>query len=105
MIKSFIINNYLSREYLKITFNMTLVFFSLGFIVNLFEEINLFKDYDIGMGIPILLSLLFIPSLIYNMFPFIILLSGIWLFQKMAEILHYLLIRNKSLVTAEEILT
>ena len=85
MIKSFIINNYLSREYLKITFNMTLVFFSLGFVVNLFEEINLFKDYDIGMGIPILLSLLFIPSLIYNMFPFIILLSGIWFFQKIKK--------------------
>ena len=85
MIKSFIINNYLSREYLKIIFNMTLVFFSLGFIINLFEEINLFKDYDLGMGIPVLLTLLFIPSLIYNMFPFIILLSGIWFFQKIKK--------------------
>ena len=85
MVKSFIINNYLSREYLKITLNMTLVFFSLGFIINLFEEINLFKDYEVGMGIPILLTLLFIPSLIYNMFPFIILLSGIWFFQKIKK--------------------
>ncbi len=82
MIKSFVINNYLAKEFLKITLNISLFFFCLGFIINLFEEINLFKDHDIGIGIPVILSLLFVPSLIYNMFPFVILLSGIWLFLK-----------------------
>ena len=85
MFKSFIINNYLGSEYLKIIFNMTLTFLCLGFVINLFEEINLFKDYEVGMGIPILLTLLFVPSMIYNMFPFIILLSGIWFFQKIKK--------------------
>ena len=85
MIKSFIINNYLGREYLKIIVNITLIFLCLGFIVNLFEEINLFKDHDVKITIPIMLTLLFVPSMIYNMFPFIILLSGIWFFQKIKK--------------------
>ena len=82
MIKSFIINNYLSREFLKTVLVMTFVFFCFGFIINLFEEINLFKDYEVGIGLPIILSLLFVPNLVYNMFPFLILLSGIWFFLK-----------------------
>ena len=80
MIKSFIINNYLAKEFLKTVFNMSLGFFSLGFIINLFEEINFFKDYDVGIYLPIILSFIYVPSLFYNMFPFVILLSGIWFF-------------------------
>ena len=85
MIRSFIINKYLSKEFLKIVMNMSFVFFCLGFIINLFEEINFFKDYDVTIKVPIFLSFLFIPSLIYNMFPFLILLSGIWLFLKIKK--------------------
>ena len=64
---------------------MTFAFFCLSFILNLFEEINFFKDFDIGIDIPIILSSLFVPSLLYNMFPFIILLSGIWFFLKIKK--------------------
>ena len=77
MIRSFVINKYLAREFTKTIINATLIFFSLGMVMNIFEEINFFKDIDIGISIPILLSLLFVPSLLYNMFPFIILLSAI----------------------------
>ena len=85
MIRSFIINKYLSKEFLKIVMNMSFIFFCLGFIINLFEEINFFKDYDVTIKVPISLSFLFIPSLIYNMFPFIILLSGLWFFLKIKK--------------------
>ena len=51
--------------------------------MNIFEEINFFKDIDVGIHTPIGLSLLYVPSLLYNMFPFIIFLSGIWFFIKM----------------------
>ena len=85
MIRSFIINKYLSKEFLTIVMNMSFVFFCLGFVVNLFEEINFFKDYDVTIEVPLFLSFLFIPSLIYNMFPFIILLSGIWFFLKIKK--------------------
>ena len=69
MIRAFVINSYLAKEFLKITLNISLFFFCLGLIINLFEEINLFKDYDVGINVPIILSLLFVPSLIYKMFP------------------------------------
>ena len=94
MIRSFIINKYLAKEFSKIVINMILIFFSLGLITNLFEEINFFKDFDIGIYIPMLLSFLIVPSLLYNMFPFIMLLSGIWFFLK---------IRKTDEVTAMEV--
>ena len=80
--KPYIINKYLTKEFLKVIINFTFVFFALGFIINLFEEINFFKDYDVSLKVPMFLSFLFIPNLIYNMFPFIVLLSGIWFFLK-----------------------
>jgi len=82
MIKSFVINKYITKEFCKVIINMLLVFFCLAVIMNLFEEINFFKDIDIGIHLPIILSLLIVPSLLYNMFPFIILVSGIWFFLK-----------------------
>tara|TARA_B100001123_G_C15284596_1_gene1015180 strand:- start:19 stop:1110 length:1092 start_codon:yes stop_codon:yes gene_type:complete len=85
MIRSFILNNYLSKEFLKIVLNMSIIFFSLGFIINLFEEINFFKDYSVGINVPITLSILFVPSLFYKMFPFIILFSAIWFFRKLKK--------------------
>ena len=85
MIKSIIINKYLSKEFLKVVVNMSLAFLCLGFFLTLFEEINFFKDYDVGIKLPLILSMLFIPSLLYNMFPFEILLSGIWFFLKIKK--------------------
>tara|TARA_Y100000590_G_C15716591_1_gene1012116 strand:+ start:1139 stop:2230 length:1092 start_codon:yes stop_codon:yes gene_type:complete len=85
MIRSAIINKYLSTEFLKVIINMTLFFFCLGFVMALFEEINFFKDYDVNINVPIILTLLFVPGVLYNMFPFIILLSGIWFFLKIKK--------------------
>ena len=85
MIKSYILNKYLSKEFFKVLVNMTLTFFCLGFILNIFEEINFFKDFDVNIYIPIMLSILFVPSMIHNMFPFIILFAGIWFFLKIKK--------------------
>ena len=85
MITSFIINYYLSKEFLKVVINISLGFFCLGFIITLFEEINFFKDYAVGIDVPLVLTSLFVPSLLYNMFPFVILLSGIWFFLKLRK--------------------
>ena len=53
--------------------------------MNLFEEINFFKDLDVGIYLPIMMTTLFVPTLLYNMFPFIILLSVIWFFLKIKK--------------------
>ena len=85
MIKSFLVNKYLAKEFIKVVVNTSIIFFCLGFIMNLFEEINFFKDFGVSIGIPILLTFLFIPSLLNNFFPFVILLSGIWFFLKIKK--------------------
>ena len=85
MIRSILINKYLGKEFIKTIINTSIIFSSLGFIMNLFEEINFFKDIDVSINIPIILSLLFTPSLLHNFFPFIILLSGIWFFLKIKK--------------------
>ena len=85
MIRSFVINKYIANEISKIIINVSLIFFCLGFLMVLFEEINFFKDYDVPINVPITLSFLYVPSLFYNMFPFIILLSGIWFFLKIKK--------------------
>ena len=64
MIKSFVIIKYLTKEFLKVVLNITFIFVCLGFIVNLFEEINFFKDYDVGIQITIYMSILFVPNLV-----------------------------------------
>ena len=85
MIRSHVINNYLAREFFRVVINMSFAFLCLGFIINLFEEINFFKDFDVGISVPIILTALIVPSLVYNIFPFIILLSGIWFFLKIKK--------------------
>ena len=85
MLRSLIINKYLAKEFTKVVANMILIFFCLGIVMNLFEEINFFKDIDIGIHIPLLLSTLKVPSLLHTMLPFIILLSGMWFFLKIKK--------------------
>ena len=85
MIRSFVINKYLSREFTKIVINTIFIFFCLGLTMNLFEEINFFKDINVGIYLPVLLTSLKVPSLLHNMLPFIVLISGIWFFLKIKK--------------------
>ena len=87
MIKSIVINKYLSKEFIKVLVNTTLIFFFLGFVMNLFEEINFFKDLSVrgGIYLPLFLTSILVPSLLYNMLPFIVLISGILFFLKIKK--------------------
>ena len=85
MIRSFLINKYLAVQFFKIVITISIIFFCMGFIMNIFEEINFFKDFAVNITTPIMLSLLFVPSLLNNFFPFVILLSGIWFFLKIKK--------------------
>ena len=53
--------------------------------MNLFEEINFFKNYDVGILMPIKLSLLVIPSIIINLLPFILFISSMVVFIKLKD--------------------
>ena len=49
-----------------------------GVILNLFEEIEFFKNIDVSIFTPLILTSLFIPSMIIKISPFIIFLSSMW---------------------------
>ena len=75
-----IINQYLVINYLKVVINSTLIFLALGIILNLFEEIEFFKNLNQSFALPFILSLSFVPTLILELMPFIIFLASMFYF-------------------------
>jgi lipopolysaccharide export system permease protein len=73
MIKTFEL--YLILLFLKKIINIFLVFFTLIFILNLFEEINFFKDLQTNIFFPVILSVLNTPATLFEIFPFIFLIG------------------------------
>ena len=66
---------YLLKKFLKKVFLISGIFFILILIINLIEEANFLKGSDASFITPVLLSSLNAPSLLYEMFPFIFLIS------------------------------
>lgn len=77
-----IIFNYLIQNYLKTVLITVLIVFSFGLILNLFEEIEFFKDSSANIFKPLILSSVFVPSLIIKLLPFIIFFSSMWFITK-----------------------
>jgi lipopolysaccharide export system permease protein len=75
-----IINKYLIFKFFKIFFITILVFLSLGIILNLFEEIEFFKNLNSSFALPVVLSLSYVPTLILELLPFIAFLSSMYYF-------------------------
>ena len=75
-----IINQYLVVNYAKIVLNTILIFLALGITLNLFEEIDFFKDLDQSFSLPFILSISFVPTLIIDLLPFIIFLASVYYF-------------------------
>ena len=77
--------NYISKQFLLTFIKTVFIFVTLAFILNIFEEINFFKDLDVSMGVPIFLTFLNIPSIIFEIFPFIFLITTQFFFIKLIE--------------------
>jgi len=73
MIKTFEL--YLILLFLRKILNIFLIFFALIFILNLFEEINFFKDLQTNVFFPVILSGLNTPATLFKVFPFIFLIG------------------------------
>ena len=77
-------------KFLSIIFFKSLIFvfiimFSLVFLLNILSEIEFFKELKISIPFTIFLSLINSPSLIFEMFPFILLISTQLFFIKLFE--------------------
>ena len=75
-----IINKYLIINYLKTIINTVLIFLALGIILNLFEEIEFFKNLNQSFSLPFILSLSVVPTLILDLLPFVVFLSAMFYF-------------------------
>ncbi len=74
-------NNYLIFNFSKILLNVILLSFCLGLILNLFEEVEFFKNSGESLLLPLTLTLSYIPNLIFiNLMPFIVFVSAMWFF-------------------------
>ena len=70
-----IYKKFLAYTFLKSLLYVTSIIFSLVFILNLLSELEFFKDVNAGTNIPIFLSILNAPSMIFEMFPFVFLIT------------------------------
>ena len=77
-----IILNYLLRNFLKSFFIIKIIFYCFGIILNLCEEVEFFKTSDVSILMPLMLTSIFVPSLIIKFSPFIIFISSMWFMVK-----------------------
>ena len=80
-----IYQKYLIKEFIYLSLKVTFVFCVLGFIMGILEELNFFSDFNVRYYFPIFLVLLNLPSIVYEIFPFIFLISSQIIFLNLIE--------------------
>ncbi|MBD1153847.1 LptF/LptG family permease [Pelagibacterales bacterium SAG-MED23] len=78
MIKKY--ESYLTKLFLKNILIIVTVFIFLSFFLNIFEEIKYFENKESNIYYPVILTILNIPSIIFEILPFIFLLGVMFFF-------------------------
>ena len=77
------INRYIIKEYIKSLFVIIAVMLSIILLINLLDEFNFFKSKkDLKFIFFIIFTILKIPNVLINLFPFIVLFAGIVFYLK-----------------------
>ncbi len=101
---------FITTIFLKSLFFVFCIMMCLVFILNLLSELEFFKNENVGINFTLFLSLLNSPALIFEMFPFIMLLT-IQLFfikifeNKEIEIFKYSGLKNSSILSILTVLS
>ena len=87
---------FISFTFLKSFLNIFLIMASLVFVLNILKEIEFFNDKDVSSVYPVYLSIMNTPTIIFEMFPFIFLISTQFFFIKLFTIMKlvFLIIRG-----------
>ena len=101
---------FLIKTFMKSFFYVFLIILSLVFILNILSEIEFFREIDVEPLFPLYLSLLNSPSLIFEMFPFIFLISAQFFFinlfnDNQIQIFKYSGLRNSIIVRTISLLS
>ena len=83
LLKSY--QKYIITQFLKNLLIVAIIFFTLTFFLNVLEEVKFFDNLNKNLSYPILLTLLNSPSIIFEIFPFIVLISTQILFMNFYE--------------------
>jgi len=90
-----IYSKYIYHVFITRFLYITLIFTSLIFVLNILEEIKFFSNnQEIGIQYPIFLTLLNLPSILFEIFPFIILITTQFFFIKIQDKNEILIFRN-----------
>jgi len=93
--------HYIIKTYIGMLSVITLIFFGLILILNIFEEISYFKDLDVNGFYPILMSMLNSTSILYGIFPFIFLITTQFFFLRIDEKNELLLFKHSGLTNLD----
>ena len=77
--------SYLTKLFLKNILIIIIVFIFLSFFLNIFEEIKYFENKESEIYYPVILTILNIPSIIFEILPFIFLLGVMFFFINLYE--------------------
>ena len=86
--------SYIIKLFIKNLIIITGIFVILSFFLNVLEEVKFFEKFDINIYYPIFLTFLNIPSITFELFPFIFLISTQFFFIKLYE--------NEELITLKK---
>ena len=92
IIKTYI--KYISKEFFEIILKVSFVYYSLILILTVFEELNFFKEAQVSLLYPLFLTFLASPSVLYNLFPFIFLISTQFFFIRIFEKNELIIYKN-----------
>ena len=85
---------YIIKNFVKLLFIVSFIFFILVLLLNLLEELNFFKDSNQSLYYPLLLNILNAPSILINIFPFIFLISTQFLLINLIDKNELIILKN-----------
>ena len=85
---------YISKEYFETFLKISFVFYALICTLNIFEELSFFKNIEVNFLYPMLLTFLNSPSILYDIFPFIFLISTQFFFIQIFEKNELIIYKN-----------
>ena len=77
--------NYLFTGYTKMILKVIMIAYCFGIILNLFEEIEFFKNSNSSILIPMSLTALYVPNIVIKLMPFIIFVASMWFLLKLRD--------------------
>ena len=77
--------NYLFTGYTKMILKVIMIAYCFGIILNLFEEIEFFKNSNSSILIPMSLTALYVPNIVIKLMPFIIFIASMWFLLKLRD--------------------